>query len=45
LNDLVGVAKDPAAMRMSLLLCPTLCIAAALLLFLGSRRLESEGSP
>jgi MFS family permease len=44
LNDLLGVAKNPAAMRTSLLLCPVLCAAAALLLSLGSRRLEREAS-
>ena len=42
LNDRLGVVKDPAAMRTSLLVCPALCAAAALLLFLGSRRLERE---
>lgn len=44
LNDLLGVAADPAQMRWSLMVCPMLCAAAALLLWLGSRRLEREGA-
>ena len=45
LNDAFGVAADPTRMRLSLMLCPILCAAAALLLWLGSRRLEREGAP
>ena len=41
-NDALGVSANPEAMRISLLLCPALCAAAALLLYLGSRRLEKE---
>ncbi|MBC8645697.1 MAG: MFS transporter [Thermoanaerobaculia bacterium] len=40
LNDLFGVAGNPQRMRLSLLLCPALCLGSALLLWLGSRRLE-----
>jgi MFS family permease len=43
LNDLFGVAADPARMRLSLLLCPALCAASALLLWRGSRALERRG--
>jgi MFS family permease len=44
LNDAFGVAADPTRMRLSLMLCPILCAAAAILLWLGSRRLEREGA-
>lgn len=44
-NDALGVTANPAAMRISLLLCPALCAAAAILLYLGSRRLEKEAAP
>ena len=37
LNDVLGVAKDPSAMRFALLACPSACALAALLLWLGAR--------
>jgi len=37
LSDVLGVAKDPAQMRLSLLLCPAACAAGAVLLWLGSK--------
>lgn len=40
LNDVFRVAADPTRMRLSLMLCPILCAAAATLLWIGSRRLE-----
>ena len=41
-NDGLGATADPAMMRYGLLLCPAASALAALLLWLGSRRLESE---
>ena len=37
LSDVLGVTKDPGQMRLSLLVCPTACALAALLLWMGSR--------
>src|SRR5437588_2695008 len=37
LNDVLGVAKDPSAMRFALLACPSACALAAFLLWLGAR--------
>jgi MFS family permease len=37
LSDALGVAANPEAMRLSLLVCPAACALAALLLWLGSR--------
>jgi MFS family permease len=39
-NDALGAAQNPQAMRYGLLLCPVASAFAALLLWLGSRRLE-----
>jgi MFS family permease len=44
LNDLFGVAADPMRMRLSLLLCPALSAASAILLWRGSRVLEGGRS-
>ena len=41
-NDALGAAEDPSMMRYGLLLCPVASALAALLLWLGSRRMESE---
>ena len=40
LSDTLGVAKDPAQMRLSLLICPTACALGAILLWIGSRSRE-----
>jgi MFS family permease len=40
LSDTLGVAKDPAQMRLSLLICPVACAAGAVLLWIGSRSRE-----
>jgi MFS family permease len=40
LSDTLGVAKDPAQMRLSLLICPAACALGALLLWIGSRSRE-----
>jgi len=37
LSDVLGVAKNPDQMRMSLLVCPIACALGALLLWMGSR--------
>jgi MFS family permease len=37
LSDLLGVAKNPDQMRLSLLVCPIACALGALLLWMGSR--------
>ena len=41
-NDALGSAQDPQVMRYGLLLCPAASALAALLLWLGSRKMESE---
>lgn len=40
LSDTLGVAKDPAQMRYSLLLCPAACALGAVLLWIGSKTRE-----
>ncbi len=40
LNDSLGVAANPQMMRYALLLCPAASVLAALLLWLGGRKLE-----
>ena len=42
LNDRLGAATSPLQMRYSLLVCPTACALAAVMLWLGSRRLATE---
>jgi len=42
LNDWLGATAAPLQMRYSLLVCPAACVLAALLLWLGSRRLGNE---
>ena len=42
LNDWFGATANPSVMRYTLLVCPAACLAGALLLRLGSRRLEKE---
>ena len=42
LNDWLGATTSPLQMRYSLLVCPAACVLAALLLWLGSRRLGNE---
>jgi len=37
LSDILGVAKNPDQMRLSLLVCPIACALGALLLWMGSR--------
>ena len=44
LNDWLGVSAAPEYMRYSLLICPAVCVLAALILWFGSRRLESSES-
>jgi len=41
-NDVLGVTTDPQQMRYSLLIAPLACLFSALLLLLGSRKLEAE---
>ncbi len=41
-NDALGVATNPQAMRYGLLLCPAASLLAALLLWLGGRALQRE---
>ncbi|HEU4410740.1 MAG TPA: MFS transporter [Polyangiaceae bacterium] len=41
-SDALGVAADPGAMRLSLLLCPAVCGLGAALLWLGSRARARE---
>ena len=43
-NDLLGVAANPSHMRYGLLLCPAACACSAVLLWLGSRRLEEQAN-
>lgn len=42
LNDWLGASTSPLQMRYSLLICPMACGLAALILWLGSRRLDKE---
>jgi MFS family permease len=42
LNDWLGVSANPLEMRYSLLICPTACALAALMLWFGSRSLGKE---
>ncbi|MDQ1523417.1 MAG: hypothetical protein QOE47_1341 [Pyrinomonadaceae bacterium] len=42
-SDLAGVAADPQRMRYALLLAPAACLVSALLLIVGSRKLQAEG--
>src|SRR6185369_11749188 len=42
LNDWLGVSAAPEYMRYSLLICPAVCVLAALMLWFGSRRMESS---
>ncbi len=42
LNDLFNVSRNPAVMKMTLLLSPLACLVAGLLLFLGSKKLGKE---
>jgi MFS family permease len=41
-SDALGAADDPSMMRYGMLLCPLASALAALLLWLGSRKMESE---
>ena len=43
LNDLLGVATNPARMRISLLVCPAALVVSAMLLWLGSRARGARG--
>jgi len=43
-SDLLGVSSDPTQMRFSLLLCPASCLVAALLLYLGGKRMDEQAS-
>lgn len=42
LNDWLGVDKHPQMMRYALLVCPVACAISAVLLWLGSRKLQNE---
>ena len=42
LNDVLGVATNPLAMRTSLLICPAACALAAACLFMGGRAMEAR---
>ncbi|HEX6732662.1 MAG TPA: MFS transporter [Pyrinomonadaceae bacterium] len=42
LNDVLGATSAPLNMRYSMLLCPLACLVAALMLWLGSRKLQSQ---
>jgi hypothetical protein len=42
-NDAPGAGTNPQVMRCGLLLCHAAALLAALLLWLGSRRLERRG--
>jgi K+-transporting ATPase A subunit len=44
LNDWLGARANPAMMRYSLLVCPIACLLAALLLWMGSRKLGEEAT-
>ena len=41
-NDALGAASDPSMMRYGMLLCPLAAALAAVLLWLGSRKMEGE---
>lgn len=41
-NDVLGATANPSMMRYALLLCPAAALLAALLLWRGSRKLESQ---
>lgn len=43
-NDLLGAGDNPQQMRYTLLIAPLACVISAVLLFIGSRRLEAEKS-
>ena len=45
LNDWLGASTAPLQMRYSLLICPVACALAALMLWLGSRRMEKQFEP
>ncbi len=45
INDALGAATNPSAMRYGLLVCPAACLLGAVLLWLGSRRMGREGAP
>jgi MFS family permease len=42
LNDLLGVSRNPAMMRYSLVICPVACALSAWLLWSGSRALQAR---
>ena len=42
INDALGAGADPQMLRYGLLLCPAAAVLAALLLWLGSRKLENS---
>lgn len=43
ISDILGVAKNPDQMRLSLLVCPIACALGAMLLWMGSKARRSEG--
>jgi MFS family permease len=43
-SDALGVASDPTMMSWSLLICPASCLVAAVLLWLGGRRMDAQPS-
>src|SRR5205814_9175464 len=45
LNDWLGASTSPLQLRYSLLICPVACALAALMLWLGSRRMEKQFAP
>jgi MFS family permease len=45
ISDVLGVAKNPDQMRLSLLVCPIACGLGALLLWMGSRARMDERTP
>lgn len=42
LNDKFGATENPAMMRYALLICPVSCLLSAVLLYLGSKTLETR---
>lgn len=42
INDRMGATADPAAMRYGLLVCPIVCVLAAITLYLGSRAVSKN---
>jgi MFS family permease len=42
LNDIFSATQNPAAMRYTLLVCPLSCAMSALMLYLGSRKLNQQ---